>query len=107
MFDYVEHSAKCYKCGNLIVDWQSKDAYLCLEKLDPAEVDSFDSFYDSCKKCGAWNEYKVIKDETLIKKEPDGKGGYLYHKLITVKGFKRIPSHDEKMDNFKKKVTGD
>jgi hypothetical protein len=56
MFDYVKHSAPCYRCGRTLTDWQSKSGPCLLERLTPQDVMYF---YTSCNGCGAWNEYEV------------------------------------------------
>ncbi len=58
MFDYVNYSAPCWKCGAIIKRFQSKDAGCHLETVEPNEVSNF---YDMCDSCGAWNEYNVIR----------------------------------------------
>lgn len=57
MFDYVDHEAPCFKCGEMLDDWQSKSGDCSLDTLSTDEVDNF---YTSCDKCKTWNEYKAI-----------------------------------------------
>lgn len=59
MFDYVNFTAPCWKCGTVMTRWQSKDVLCGLETLEPWEVQHF---YESCSTCFAWNEYKVVRD---------------------------------------------
>lgn len=66
MFDYVKYSAPCFKCGEIITEWQSKDHDCTLAVIDVAKVQGF---YGDCKKCGEWNEYKVeVKEREITEK---------------------------------------
>lgn len=64
MFDNVEYSAPCYKCGNTLTDWQSTSGPCQFETLG---VDQVTNLYTSCDKhfggCGAWNEYMTDATE--------------------------------------------
>ena len=57
MFDYVQHEAPCYNCGEILAVWQSKSGDCWLDTLTTDEVTNF---YTSCDECGAWNEYNAI-----------------------------------------------
>lgn len=72
MFDYIEYTELCWKCGEPLKDFQSKDGPCLMSTLSPANVHYF---YTSCdnEKCKAWNEFSVVvtgyrvervKDET-------------------------------------------
>lgn len=63
MYDNVEYRAKCFKCGNMLTDWQSKDGECELATIKPHEVERF---YTSCPECGFWNEYRVKPAEVTI-----------------------------------------
>jgi len=55
MFDNIKTpELKCYKCGTILKNWQSKDGECVLTLLDFRAVDRF---YDVCFRCNAWNEY--------------------------------------------------
>lgn len=58
MFDDVRYSAPCFKCGHTITGWQSKDGPCELLLIEPTEVNDF---YGDCRKCGAFNYFKVVK----------------------------------------------
>ena len=62
MFDEVKYEAPCWKCGEILKHWQSKDGPCNLLTLFPTEVDNF---YDSCGKCGAWNEYDRVPPQPV------------------------------------------
>ena len=66
MFDYVDYSAPCWKCGEQLTEWQSKDANCFMEKIKP---EATRLFYGRCEKCETWNEYKVVP--TAFKIVPD------------------------------------
>ena len=69
MFDHVEYGAPCYKCGEKLTDFQSKDAQCMMGVLEPKDVRCF---YTICEKCQTWNEYEVIVqtfDLQLVKRE--------------------------------------
>jgi hypothetical protein len=57
MFDYVRYSAPCFKCGEVLTEWQSKDGDCALDTIEPPIGGRF---YADCPKCRTWNEYKVI-----------------------------------------------
>lgn len=67
MFDYIDYSAPCPKCGDKLEGWQSKDGDCLLALLKPHEVRHF---YAACIVCGAWvdAEYSndVVEKVTLI-----------------------------------------
>jgi len=56
MFNFVKFSTKCPKCGELIIDFQTKDGDLTLRTIEFYEVDNF---YSSCDKCGTNVEYTL------------------------------------------------
>ena len=57
MFDWVKYEMPCPNCGQLLKEFQSKDAGCFLEHLEFWEVLSF---YDLCKRCGAWVTFNRI-----------------------------------------------
>lgn len=57
MFDYVKHEAPCYKCGNVLTEWQSKDGDCELATLDITQIDCF---YEYCDNCKSWNQYRRV-----------------------------------------------
>jgi hypothetical protein len=57
MFDYVRYTAPCKKCGEIISEWQSKDANCTLKTVDPGMVMNF---YGSCPLCNEWHNRKVV-----------------------------------------------
>ena len=63
MFDTVKYKAPCWKCGEPITEFQSKDGECMLEIVTPKQVGNF---YGSCYKCHAWNEYDVIPSKVEI-----------------------------------------
>ena len=59
MFAYVKHSAPCHNCGNMLGDWQTKDAdELLLQRVSPEEIIG-GVFYTACGMCNAWNQWLV------------------------------------------------
>jgi hypothetical protein len=56
LYDHVRFTAPCWKCGEPITLWQSKDAQRLMQYLRPEQVQHF---YEACE-CGAWNEYRVV-----------------------------------------------
>lgn len=72
MFDWVDYEAKCWRCGEELTKFQSKDGDCLLNVLLPKQVTRF---YDSCPKCRAWNEYRVISKEVeIVLDEPESRG---------------------------------
>lgn len=65
MFDEVDYTAPCWRCGEEISTFQSKDGPCLLKRLSPKKVRNF---YRSCSKCGAWNEYKVKVESYRVKR---------------------------------------
>lgn len=65
MFDEIKYEAPCWKCGELLIDFQSKDGECCGRKITPKSL-GVGSFYSLCRKCQAWNEYDVISKEVEI-----------------------------------------
>jgi len=64
MFDYVKYKAPCWKCGEEVTEFQSKDGDCYMQELSAKKVKRF---YGSCLKCHAWQEYDVIpKDVEII-----------------------------------------
>lgn len=57
MFDWVNYKAPCWKCGEELKGFQSKDADCVLARMEPMDVEHF---YDLCPKCGTWNQYRVV-----------------------------------------------
>ena len=49
MFDYVEFSAPCPKCGEMVSEWQTKNTDCRLETVYPFEAIEFGI---SCPSCG-------------------------------------------------------
>jgi hypothetical protein len=54
MFDNIDFEMICPICGELVGDFQSKDAGCMLDTLSPLHVHNF---YSSCHKCRAWIEF--------------------------------------------------
>lgn len=55
MFDNVNYTCPCSKCGHPVTNWQSKDGPCVLTHLEPADVKHF---YGDCDICGTWhNKY--------------------------------------------------
>lgn len=65
MFDYVNVSMPCPNCGEVIEQFQSKDA-AC--ELDTVEPDGLQCFYDYCG-CGAWVEFSRPSPEGMPKRD--------------------------------------
>jgi len=59
MYDWVEYSCKCPKCGTKVDGFQTKSGPSMLKVLKVGEVDNF---YSSCEKCGTWVEYTLKPD---------------------------------------------
>lgn len=57
MFDYVDVTHACWRCGEPLRNFQSKDADCGLETVKPEAVDTY---YDSCDNCNAWNYYRRV-----------------------------------------------
>lgn len=57
MYDIVEFSAPCFKCPEILTDWQSKDGPCDLQTLQPYEVKRM---YTKCPRCKSWNEYEIV-----------------------------------------------
>lgn len=75
MFNYVKYEAPCSKCGFLLKEFQTKssDHDLRCEEVDPS---STDNFYVSCRECGEWNEYEVVRAQFKLKNPTDEKNLY-------------------------------
>ena len=56
MFDYVNYSAPCKECGEILTGWQSKSGDCVLDAVEPETVGYF---YDFCSNCQAMNEVTV------------------------------------------------
>lgn len=56
LYNMVNFSTKCPKCGEPITDFQTKDGDLNCRTVDFFEVDNF---YSSCDKCGTILEYTL------------------------------------------------
>lgn len=54
MFDNINFEMACPKCGEIVKNFQSKDAGCLLDLLDPDEVCTF---YASCRKCRNWIQF--------------------------------------------------
>lgn len=65
MFDYVDYEAPCGKCGEMIREFQSKDGPCLLKHISPRKVRRF---YQTCAKCGEWNEFKVKVETYRVKR---------------------------------------
>ena len=65
MFDTVKYKAPCWKCGHELTDFQSKSGECLMDTVTPKFLGN-GSFYTSCFKCHAWNEYDVITKEVEI-----------------------------------------
>lgn len=57
MFDEVIHKTRCWRCGELLKKFQTKDGP---HRLETVEVRSVRRFYGRCPGCDAWNEYRVV-----------------------------------------------
>lgn len=71
MFDYVNFSWFCPKCGGVVDDFQTKSRECTLASFDVWEILG-GSIHTSCKQCGEWLEYAVepvgIPDFKLVRK---------------------------------------
>ena len=65
MFDYVKFKAMCWNCGESLDEFQTKDGDCNLRWILPKRIPS-GSFYASCFKCKAWNEYDVVAKKIEI-----------------------------------------
>jgi predicted nucleic-acid-binding Zn-ribbon protein len=54
MFDYVNVSIKCPKCGNIVRGFQTKDGECGMNTL---EIEEVNQFYTTCYKCKSWIEF--------------------------------------------------
>lgn len=61
MFDYVHFEMACPNCGKPLGDFQSKDDYCTMDKIEP---DNLSEFYSSCHTCKLWIEFKRPEPET-------------------------------------------
>jgi len=66
MFDDVTGiTLACRKCGEPISGWQTKSGPMMLITLPIEQLalmaiaDHTVNFYESCRHCGAWNEYRI------------------------------------------------
>lgn len=59
MFDNIKYEHNCEKCGEPLVDFQSKDADCELNTLTPDKVEHF---YTSCGNCGTWHNFYVERE---------------------------------------------
>ena len=57
MYDTVEFTCPCPKCGEIVDSFQSKDRYCLMERLKPYQVRGF---YSYCNKCKTWIEFKTV-----------------------------------------------
>ncbi len=53
MFDYVNYTMKCPRCGEEVDGFQSKDGDCCLSTVEPSSIHRF---YTSCNNCDLWIE---------------------------------------------------
>ena len=73
MFDIVQYKAKCWRCGEELTDFQTKDGCCTLSDLTPKMIPG-GRFYTGCIKCNAWNEFDVIaKKVEIILNEKESK----------------------------------
>ena len=68
MFDYINVKINCPKCGKEVTNFQSKDAFCRLDKIDPQNVNEFHALCD----CGYWISFNRIKiiDREKQREEP-------------------------------------
>lgn len=66
LFDYVEYTAPCWRCGTSLTSWQSKDADCEMTTVRPSDVLCF---YTSCQKCGAWNQFDRVFTDRFERNE--------------------------------------
>ncbi len=59
MFDYVKYDEVCEKCGDTLMDFQSKDSQCTLDIIEPSEVGVFYSWCDGCK---TMNYFSVVRE---------------------------------------------
>jgi len=57
MFDEVIHKTRCWRCGELIKKFQTKDGP---RRLETVNVRNVRRFYNRCTRCNAWNEFQVV-----------------------------------------------
>ena len=72
-FDYVKFECKCPCCGSLLNDFQTKDGFNMMERIDFYPLRRF---YTFCDKCGLWVEFRrkpatSINDFLIIVKRGD------------------------------------
>lgn len=68
IFDYVNAKIPCFKCGEMLAGWQTKDGNVWMNRVDP---DTVSNFYDQCHKCKTWNEYtRTARPRAESRKEP-------------------------------------
>lgn len=72
MFDYVRFEAKCFLCGTINTEWQTKSAKDGEDLMRLLEVsDVGENFYQICDGCGAWNEYDVMRGKPRLKTQKE------------------------------------
>ena len=71
MFDYVDYTCKCPKCGAEVTGFQTKSGECTLSTISPEKAGYF---YSSCEECDAWIEGEtVVKDYQVIIKVREDK----------------------------------
>jgi len=86
MFDYVNATINCPKCGTKITEFQSKSAGCNLLIVDP---DTVNNFYTHCPQCDTWVEF--VRPYSL--KQTSRKTPYTEEEVRAL-GFKRIGEED-------------
>ena len=51
MFDWVDYTCPCPKCGNKVEGFQTKDTDCTLSVVEPTDCRNF---YAECSNCGIW-----------------------------------------------------
>jgi len=73
MFNDVNFTMKCPKCGEEVAGFQTKDGTLLLDTVEPDSVNNFYSSCDNCYKVGerTWIEFsRVSTKPRLLRKKP-------------------------------------
>ena len=82
MFDYVEFSTKCKKCGETVTGFQTKDSRCRLDYLKVSDS-HLEHFYSSCDSCGEWID--VYKEGGLLKIKTADDVFYASHGIDPIK----------------------
>lgn len=72
MFNEVNFTMKCPKCGEEVTGFQTKDGTLLLDTVEPDSVNNFYSSCDNCYKVGerTWIEFSRVPTKMTKRKKP-------------------------------------